>query len=133
MDKAADLFRKNVADRMRAAGVTQRGLAEEMGVSQPMVQQYLGGKNKPGLDVLERFAEALKTSPWELIKPPSASSLPSLPPPLLPILLEIATLLPSMNKGEVDVLLETARAFAGPRDPRNGDAPKVSEKTKKAR
>lgn len=75
MDKAANLFKIIVADLMRRKHLSQRALAEAMGVSQPMVQQYLAtGKSSPGLDVLERFASALGVQAWELIKPKDVES-----------------------------------------------------------
>ena len=40
-------------------GLTQAQLAERMGVAQPRVAEWEGGKTTPGLDTVERWADAL--------------------------------------------------------------------------
>ncbi|TWT49004.1 helix-turn-helix protein [Thalassoglobus neptunius] len=52
-------FRRIVKDELARQGMSQRELARRMGVSNPMINQYLSGKFCPGLDVVERFFIAL--------------------------------------------------------------------------
>lgn len=56
-------FRDIVSQQMKLRGWSQRRLAEEMGVAQPYVSQYLSGKVSPGDDVKDRFFEAFGLEP----------------------------------------------------------------------
>lgn len=56
-------FREIIAQQMKLKGWSQHRLAEEMGVAQSYVSQYLSGKNSPGDDVKDRFFEALGLEP----------------------------------------------------------------------
>ena len=55
-------FRRIVKDELARQGMSQRELARRMGVANPMVNQYLTGKICPGLDVVEKFFNALHIS-----------------------------------------------------------------------
>lgn len=54
-----DEFRQLILDELQRQGVTHGELARRMGVSRPMVSQYLAGRVSPGVDVVERFCRAL--------------------------------------------------------------------------
>lgn len=64
-------FDKKVGERIRARrneiGLTQRKLAERVGVSFPQIQKYESGDNSVRLALLPDIAEALQTSVNELI------------------------------------------------------------------
>lgn len=47
--------------------INQAKLAERLGVSQGVVSRYLSGERSPGIDVLEKWAEALEVSPAYLV------------------------------------------------------------------
>lgn len=61
-------FVSNVRDRMAELGLSQKDLADQLGVTQGYVSQILSGHRRPGLDSLEDFARVLKTSPADLIR-----------------------------------------------------------------
>ncbi|TWT49056.1 helix-turn-helix protein [Thalassoglobus neptunius] len=52
-------FRRIVKDELARQGMSQSELARRMSVSRPTVSQYLSGKFCPGLDVVEKFFNAL--------------------------------------------------------------------------
>lgn len=56
-------FREIVAQQMKLKGWTQIRLADEMGVTQPYVSQYMSGRVSPGDDVKDRFFNALGLEP----------------------------------------------------------------------
>lgn len=39
------------------------------GMARGLLDAYLAGNSKPGLDQIDKFAEALGVQPWDLIKP----------------------------------------------------------------
>ena len=51
--------------------LNQSRLAERMGVPPSYVSMYVLGYKSPGLDVVERFAEALECDPGLLLQPAS--------------------------------------------------------------
>lgn len=54
-----DRFVKKLTEALEAHGWTDADLAREMGVSRQFVGQYRSGNRTPGIDVAERFANAL--------------------------------------------------------------------------
>ena len=61
------IFMQNVRQRRRDLALTQSEVAERLGVSQPSYAALEGGKSIPGLEVVERVAIALETTPLELL------------------------------------------------------------------
>lgn len=61
------LFTSHVRSRRRELGLTQRELADRMGVSQAYVAGMESGVSTPGLNVVAKFAEALNTTPIALL------------------------------------------------------------------
>ena len=51
----------------RAADMTQKELAEKVGIAQKAVCGYETGQNSPSLPMLARLAEALNDEPRDLI------------------------------------------------------------------
>ena len=66
-DRLAHAFRVNVRRRMQQLNVSQVELAEKLGVTQPHVSLMLNGKRNPGLESLEKFADALETTAAKLL------------------------------------------------------------------
>lgn len=61
-------FAEQVLTRLDELEWNRARLAREMGVPSPYLSQYLNGRNSPGLDVIERFANALGVDPADLLK-----------------------------------------------------------------
>ena len=61
-------FVSNVRERMAELGLSQKDVAERLGVTQSYVSQILSGHRRPGLDSLEEFAEVLGIKPEDLIR-----------------------------------------------------------------
>ena len=62
-------FRDAVLARLEVLGWNKAELARQMEVPPPYISQYLNGRNSPGLDVVERFAAALRIDASELLVP----------------------------------------------------------------
>lgn len=54
-----EVFRENVRQRRIELGWTQVELAKRLNVTQPYVAEIERGRATPGLDTVERFADAL--------------------------------------------------------------------------
>jgi len=67
-----DAFCENVKKRRRLLGLTQQEVADALGVSQPSYAQIESGRRMPGLDVVERVAQALDVLPADLLGERSA-------------------------------------------------------------
>lgn len=61
------VFCQNVARERARLELTQAQVAERLGVSQPYYAEIEGGRRIPGLDVVERVAIALETTPADLL------------------------------------------------------------------
>lgn len=62
------VFREKLKELRVAAGLTQEELAKKIGVSARTIQNYEMGSRKPkNMDVVTKLAEALNTSPAELV------------------------------------------------------------------
>lgn len=65
-----DYFRSNLrAIRMRK-GMTQQELADRVGFHRVRIAELEAGRNSPSLDLVERVAEALETTPPVLLRKP---------------------------------------------------------------
>lgn len=67
MASSAEILAKSMAERMAIEGHTQETLAEASGLTQGRVSQYLRRNAVPTLDVLDRIAAALNTTPADLL------------------------------------------------------------------
>lgn len=72
-----DNFRERIRRRRQELGLTQRAVAERMGVTPAFVTQAELGMNIPRLDTVERFAQALNCSSLELLLQVEAASEPA--------------------------------------------------------
>ena len=59
---------EKIAELIRAKGIEQKALAEEVGVSEAMMSFIVRGLKEPSLTVLTRIAKALDVPVAELIK-----------------------------------------------------------------
>lgn len=57
-----------IKEMLALKGLTQKDIAERMGVTQSNVSATI---SRPSFPTLERIAEALQVEPWELLAPPS--------------------------------------------------------------
>jgi transcriptional regulator with XRE-family HTH domain len=53
-------FAQDVRARMQVLGMSQRELAEKLGISQPRIAELLSGRHAANLDTVERVAKALQ-------------------------------------------------------------------------
>jgi transcriptional regulator with XRE-family HTH domain len=60
-------FRHNLRNRRKELGLTQAAVAERLGVSRERIAQVEAGEGSPSLDLVERFAVALRCSPVTLL------------------------------------------------------------------
>ncbi|QDT54601.1 helix-turn-helix protein [Caulifigura coniformis] len=60
-------FQTNVASLIAGLGWTQAELARQIGVSRSLVHTYMSGDSSPGLEVVQRFADALGVDPARLL------------------------------------------------------------------
>jgi len=67
--KQHDIFRTNVRRRLAEKGMRQRELATRLDVTDAYVSQILSGRSVPGLEVIEKIAGALETTPQYLLMP----------------------------------------------------------------
>ena len=67
-------FRRNLRTALDNRGLSQREIAERVGVSYPYVNRILTSKVAPSLPICDRFADALKLSLAELLLSPSEFS-----------------------------------------------------------
>ena len=57
--KLHERFQRKLQEALEASQLSQGQLASRLGVSRQMISQYATGQTVPGLDVVERFSEAL--------------------------------------------------------------------------
>ena len=60
---------ERIKEQRRGYGLTQKQLAEKMGVAEITIRQYETGKRIPSLDMLQKIADALKISIRDVIPP----------------------------------------------------------------
>lgn len=66
--RLCEVFRENLRARMEELDLTQADVADAMKVSRGFISQLLNGYRKPGLEVIEAVAKALKISPLALLQ-----------------------------------------------------------------
>jgi len=64
-----ETFRINLRRRLDELKMSQRELAEVMGVTEAYVSQVLRGRNVPKLDLVEKFCKPLRTNSLYLLTP----------------------------------------------------------------
>ena len=63
------LWCNNVRMAREAAELTQKDVAEELGISQPRYAEIETGRHPPGLELMERLAPVLRVKPHRLLDP----------------------------------------------------------------
>lgn len=61
------VFCQRIVERRRELDLTQAQVAERLGVKRPVYSAIEAGRTTPGLDVVERVANALEISAIELL------------------------------------------------------------------
>lgn len=56
-------FRNRIENRLKANKMTQKQLAEKLGVSEVTVSRWLSGDRNPSMDTIEQIANILGTTP----------------------------------------------------------------------
>jgi len=69
------VFQNNVRDRMAAIGLSQRSLAQLLDCTQPNINRMLSADYEPGLEFVQRVADALGCDPVDLLTAPVAASI----------------------------------------------------------
>lgn len=130
--KNGDKLSKELRKLRKARRESQSAIAKKVGVSRATLNRWEGhGAGTVTIDQLEQLGAALEAEPSAMISPQGVATMPEIPAKLLPALLELATLLPAMNKYRVKTLLDMAKDFASPHE--DELATKVGEQSKKAR
>ena len=61
------VFRDNVRARRKELGLTQRKAAQRIGIAQPTWSLIEANRTAPSLEIVERVARALRTTPDRLL------------------------------------------------------------------
>lgn len=72
--RLGQIFGANVRRLRKGRGLSQEALADEVELAVTYVGQIERGLRNPTLDVVERFAEALRVDPLTILMPESNSS-----------------------------------------------------------
>lgn len=76
------------------AGLTIQDVADKLGVTYQNISQYERGLRNPKPDTLQRIADALGVSPWDLLLGEAPPEAPPSPPPSAPGLRAFLELVP---------------------------------------
>lgn len=94
----------------KAAGLTQKQLAERVGLSEPAIRMYELGKREPGEDVIKRIGEALDVAPESLRSIEIESAREALE--LLFALDEKYGLTPHVDENSISLVLDARKTVA---------------------
>ncbi len=108
-----NFFSKNLKNHIKKCGFTQKSLADELGITQPQVNNIINGRERLGLKNAQKFSTILGIDPLWLMtqgeqgSPPDAASPPTITTPD-PDIINIPILSPDarggfMPNGEVDI------------------------------
>lgn len=104
-------FSQLLKNHIKKCGYTQKELAEELGITQPQVNNIVSARERLGLKNAQKFARALDIDPLWLMTQGEQGSPPGMlpsPPPHDPDIINIPILSPDarggfMPNGEVDI------------------------------
>lgn len=71
----ASKFGRNLVKVLNEKGVTQRQLAESIGISEVSVSRYVSGERNPGAETVAKMARALGVSSDALLSPEKNSAI----------------------------------------------------------
>jgi transcriptional regulator with XRE-family HTH domain len=66
-------FRENLRATLDEKDISQSDLAKRLGVTRSYISNILAGRHSPGLDVVERIADALEIDPHLMFEPQKIS------------------------------------------------------------
>lgn len=101
---------ENIRNRRRAAGLTQKQLAERVDLSEQAIRMYELGKREPSADVINRIGEALDVAPESLRSIEIESAREALE--LLFALDEKYGLVPHVDDSGISLVLNTRKTAA---------------------
>lgn len=58
---------KNIKSNRKAAGLTQKQVADTCGMADSAIRKYESGKITPGIAMIEKIASAVGVSPFDLL------------------------------------------------------------------
>lgn len=99
-----------IKKQRKAAGLTQRQLAEKVGLSEQAIRMYELGKREPSSDVIERIGKALDVAPESLRGIEVHSAREALE--LLFALNEKYGLTPHIDENGISLILDTCKTAA---------------------
>lgn len=75
MGKSSEALREKLRAAFETKAPSKMELHRKTGIPRPSIDGYLRGA-VPDLDALDAIADALDTTPWELLRPPGAQPTP---------------------------------------------------------
>ena len=69
MTNAAEILRKKLSAEIESGKISKTELCRKTGFSRSLLDAYLKGTTTPGLDAIQRAAEAIGKEPWQLLGP----------------------------------------------------------------
>lgn len=100
----------NIRTQRKSAGVSQKALAERVGLSEQAIRMYELGKREPNADVIKRISEALDVAPESLRGIEIESAREALE--LLFALDEKYGLTPHVDESGISLVLDTRKTAA---------------------
>ena len=73
MSTAVEYFKENLLKIMKEHGMSQKELAKKVDIVPQALNKYLKGHRIPGLEIIDKFAQALHLNPHILIANPKAN------------------------------------------------------------
>lgn len=98
---------RRIAERRKAAGITQVDLAQRLGIAQQTMAHYEGGVSRIAVALLPPLAKAIGTTVEELIGEDASRSSKRGPTPKLQQQLEQVSRLPKAQQKFVSQMLDT--------------------------
>lgn len=107
------LVAEKIKNQRKAAGLTQKQLAEKVGLSEPAIRMYELGKREPNAAVLAKIGKALDVAPESLRGIEIESAREALE--LMFALDEKYGLTPRVDKNSISLVLDTHKTAASQR------------------
>jgi transcriptional regulator with XRE-family HTH domain len=74
MSRSLEQIRIRLKKAIESGQITKEEIKKSAGFSGSQLNRYIEGESEPGIDAVDRIADALKVKPWDLIKPPEATN-----------------------------------------------------------
>ena len=103
MPNALELLKANVDARMEDLGIQNyKDVAKKIGVSPGQLSIWFSAKKTPGLPILDKLSEALKTTPAMLLSDPARDKLVPTEPSIVECLDRVMELVADLRAGKAD-------------------------------